>query len=180
MSQDVKFGVEGFEAIKLVGLVAGLDEGFKQVVESSSDAIAQEKFVVAGEAVENGDVPADEVVGFLDDGEFGWQGHRGIEGYSSLDRRTTLCFSGSPARKIKKNRSRFEQKIKNCKEQEGKTVKGNSSPGGGRDNPKPADVERVVGIVVVPVSRAAVPRIVVPGTAAQYIIFLNRVVFLLT
>jgi predicted Na+-dependent transporter len=41
------------------------------------------------------------------------------------------------------------------------------SAGCGRDNPKADVVVVVVGIVVVPVSRATVLREVVPGTAAQ-------------
>lgn len=73
VTQNVEFSVEGFEAIEFVGLVASLDQGFEQVVEVGDDAIAQQELVIAGEAIENGDVPGDQIVGLLDNWKF--RGH---------------------------------------------------------------------------------------------------------
>ncbi len=74
VTEDVEAVVEGLELGELAGGVADLDEAFEEIVEAADEAFPEGEFVVAGELVEDGDVPANEVVGLLDDGEVSGHG----------------------------------------------------------------------------------------------------------
>ena len=76
VAEDVESVVEGLELSELGGGIADLDEAFEEVVEAGDEAFSQGEFVITRELVEDGDIPADEVVGLLDDGEVG--GHGGL------------------------------------------------------------------------------------------------------
>jgi predicted HAD superfamily Cof-like phosphohydrolase len=69
-AQQIKAGVEVFEALQLGGGVARGDQAFQQVVEALHQAIAEAKAVIAGQAVEQGHEPLDQIHGGLDNRQF--------------------------------------------------------------------------------------------------------------
>lgn len=66
----MKWATLGLNRLQRWAFVAGDDEVFQEVVEDVDHALAKVKFMVFGKAVENGNIPFDEVVGFLDNWQF--------------------------------------------------------------------------------------------------------------
>lgn len=70
VSEDVYLGVQTFQDGNFIAAVAGDDEVFQEVVEDVDHALAKAKFMLFGKAVENGEIPFDKVVGFLNNRQF--------------------------------------------------------------------------------------------------------------
>jgi hypothetical protein len=215
--QDVEAGVEVAEELVFFFGKSGSEQAFEQVVEAGDDAVAEGKFVVSGEFVEDGHVPGDQIVGFLDDGQFGhgfsipgkgpeqllscpgsdWTW--GLKGFASrvdeaepgYQRRPScpgsawVCRLGGSASGVDEAEPREgvprrslgtrmdEKKSIRQRRQRQQRARGQKSRGLGKNPGSGATHSKTEAEVAVPArvveanSRAAIPRVVVPGTAAQ-------------
>jgi hypothetical protein len=76
VAENCEFSVEGSKIGQFVTAIAGFNQICQDVVKSSRNAVAQDKFMVAGQFIQMGYVPLNQVVGFLNDREvFGWGSH---------------------------------------------------------------------------------------------------------